>query len=260
MKRLRIGHDWELGIHESVVVEFEEQQVVVRRLAVDQWVAYSRHCPHQNADLLEAEIFDNTLRCPWHGLQFQLESGNCLTNQCTPLMIFPLAIANGEVFIYPPGKAISKKQVYMGRYGWDSRIGLFSNDLEFDLDAGVEYAAQTARGLECVSILSRTNPKEDSIITGRIVRDLSALDHPQPTVNNNEFAKDNLAPDIATLLQDELNEIAEGHQLIHVEFLLDGNAIAHLVGAPSRALGPLAAKVSQKLKLQVSFEFAKFGE
>lgn len=260
MKRIRIGHDWELGIHESVVVEFEDQQTVVRRISVDQWVAYSRFCPHQNADLLEAEIFDNTLRCPWHGLQFQLGSGNCLTNQCTPLTIFPLAIENGEVFIYPPVKTVAEQQVYLGRYGWDCRIGLFNNDLDYDLETGVEYAAQTGRGLECVSILSQNKPKENSTITGRIVRSFSALHPPQVRDNNNELTEDNPEADIATQLQAELNEIAEGHQLIHVEFLLDGNVIAHLVGAPSHALGPLAAKASLTLQLQVSFEFAKFSE
>ena len=265
MKRLRIGHDWELGINDAVVVEFEHQEVVVRRSSIDHWVAYSRHCPHQNADLIEAEIIGETLRCPWHGLQFQLGSGNCLTNQCTPLTTFPLKIENGEVFIYPQEQPTREKQFYLARYGWDSRIGLFSNDLESNLDNGVDYVGQTGRGMERVTILSQTKTKESSFIAGRIVRILSDKDHSQHNIKLRNLTQGNSVPansdqDVANLLQEELDRIAEGHQVIHVEFLLDGNVIAHLLGAPSRRLGPLASKASQALMQQVTFEFAKFTE
>jgi len=265
MNRLRIGHVWEIGINESVAVEFDGQQVVVRRLAADQWVAYSRHCPHQNADLQNAEIIDGKLRCPWHGLRFQLESGICLSNQCAPLTVFSPTIENGEVFIYPRGNLPVEVQIYLARYGWDSRIGLFRNDLGFDLGTGADCVAETERGLENVSILSRTTTKANSIITGRIVRVLSEPNDPRKVFKHCGSASDNVdqddtVPYAVNLLQEQLNEIKEGHQVIHVEFLLDGNVIAHLLGPPSRSLGPLAAEMSRLLGRQVSFEFAKFTE
>ena len=42
MKRLRIGHDWEFGFNETLVVDYAREEIVVRRLGDGSWLAFSK--------------------------------------------------------------------------------------------------------------------------------------------------------------------------------------------------------------------------
>ena len=244
MKRLRIGHDWEIGFNEQRLIEFDGEEIIVRRTSDNDWIAHSRYCPHQNADLKDSQIFGNVLRCPWHGLQFDLASGQNLTNQCSPLSVFDVVIEKGEVYIYalhPP----SRRQIYLGRYGWDLRVGTFTSDLDEQLSVNQDYVAQTNRGAERVTILALSKNSERSLVTGRILRNISGEQRFDASI----------VPKTLTYLESAIGRLETGIQLIHVEKLLDGNLVAYLLGEPTRALGPLAAIASRDLERQIWFEF-----
>jgi len=60
-------------------------------------------CPHQNAPLERASINDNTLRCPRHGIMFDLDSGKPLNGaSCSPLRRVPLIYEGNTVGIEAP--------------------------------------------------------------------------------------------------------------------------------------------------------------
>lgn len=65
--------------------------------------AYRNACAHQGlpleGGLLDAET--GTLTCPWHGFQFDSESGECFSAPQCQLEPFPLRVEAGRVFVRP---------------------------------------------------------------------------------------------------------------------------------------------------------------
>ena len=51
MKRMRIGHVYEIGIGEERVVNYAGQSVIIKRIEGNEWFAYGQLCPHMGADL-----------------------------------------------------------------------------------------------------------------------------------------------------------------------------------------------------------------
>ena len=55
------------GVHSLCMTHFEGE-----------YAALMNKCPHQGGPLGEGSIENGLLRCPWHGYQFDLESGECM--------------------------------------------------------------------------------------------------------------------------------------------------------------------------------------
>ncbi len=65
--------------------------------------AYRNSCAHQglplDGGLVDAEA--GTITCPWHGFQYDSESGECFSAPQCQLEPFPLRIENDRVFVRP---------------------------------------------------------------------------------------------------------------------------------------------------------------
>jgi nitrite reductase/ring-hydroxylating ferredoxin subunit len=58
-------------------------------------------CPHQGAPLTKATIEDGNLRCPQHGITFDLASGRATTTNCPQqLQFLPLVYEGNSLGIY----------------------------------------------------------------------------------------------------------------------------------------------------------------
>ena len=65
--------------------------------------AFRNACAHQGLPL-EGGLFDpnsGTLTCPWHGFQFDCDSGECFTAPQCQLEPFPLRVENGQIMVRP---------------------------------------------------------------------------------------------------------------------------------------------------------------
>lgn len=59
-------------------------------------------CKHQGALLLtelSGRLEEDRITCPRHGWQYDISSGECLSNDSAPLKEFPVEIRDGYVFI-----------------------------------------------------------------------------------------------------------------------------------------------------------------
>lgn len=67
------------------------------------WRAYRNACAHQGLPL-DAGMLDagqGSLTCPWHGFQFDAESGECFSAPQCQLEPFPLRISENHVWVRP---------------------------------------------------------------------------------------------------------------------------------------------------------------
>lgn len=68
----------------------------------DGFKAMEIKCKHQGALLLpnqRGELHGDTLVCPRHGWEYDIVSGNCLSNDSVPLRQFPVDIRDGNLFV-----------------------------------------------------------------------------------------------------------------------------------------------------------------
>ncbi len=75
--------------------------IVVRRDG--RLFAYRNSCPHQGLSLHDGECEGDTLTCPWHGLAFDVTSGECLNEPQVQLEPYPLRVEDGVVCVRPNG-------------------------------------------------------------------------------------------------------------------------------------------------------------
>ena len=85
------------GVDESQVIEVDAaaslpqgvtlsgRQFVLNKLddaesnGSNSWVIYPAQCPHQLGPLENAALIDGVVRCPWHGYQFDVRTGACIS-------------------------------------------------------------------------------------------------------------------------------------------------------------------------------------
>ena len=100
------------------VVEVDGRPVAVLSLG-DELFAVSNRCPHMGAPMCAGSVggtlvasapqefvygnHNRVLRCPWHGWEFDLESGrSMLEPRRVGLRVFPVTCENGQVVLHTP--------------------------------------------------------------------------------------------------------------------------------------------------------------
>lgn len=71
--------------------------VLVRKM--DKIYALSSICPHMGGPMGEGEVEGSCITCPWHGWQFDLETGTSLTMPGDDLTTYKTIIEDGKVYI-----------------------------------------------------------------------------------------------------------------------------------------------------------------
>jgi nitrite reductase (NADH) small subunit len=61
--------------------------------------ALDNACPHMGGPLGEGEIEGSIVTCPWHGWQFEIESGACVNVPGDDATSLPLEICDGIVYL-----------------------------------------------------------------------------------------------------------------------------------------------------------------
>jgi len=67
----------------------------------EELLVHATLCPHQLGPLGQADAVNGTVECPWHGYQFDIRSGRCLTGQSCQLPRAPMVFenANGDIIV-----------------------------------------------------------------------------------------------------------------------------------------------------------------
>ena len=116
MARIRVGRADEIQPGQPVFVKDGEVEIAVFRLDGG-FRAYRNRCPHQQGPVCTGPVSGTlvatadtdwklawvlegrVLICPWHGMEFDLDTGRRLRAPRERLRAYPVEIDNGQVFI-----------------------------------------------------------------------------------------------------------------------------------------------------------------
>ena len=77
--------------------------------------ALSNACQHQNGPLGEGRIIDGCVTCPWHGYQYQPDSGAAPPPFKEKIPTFRVKVVEGSVFVHPrpnpPGTRVEPARI-----------------------------------------------------------------------------------------------------------------------------------------------------
>src|SRR5258706_7698813 len=83
--------------------------------------AISNACQHQNGPLGEGRIIDGCVTCPWHGYQYQPESGAAPPPFKEKVPTFQVKVVEGAVFVHPrpnpPGTHVQPAEIESSQGG-----------------------------------------------------------------------------------------------------------------------------------------------
>jgi nitrite reductase/ring-hydroxylating ferredoxin subunit len=77
-------------------VDFRGRAIVVNRIGED-FAAYPAVCPHQSGPLDQADLEQSIVRCPWHGYEFDVFTGNCVSGHSCRLSQLPVVTVSDGV-------------------------------------------------------------------------------------------------------------------------------------------------------------------
>jgi len=108
----------EVGDGERILVQVEGRDICVFNVD-DEYHAYTNWCPHQAGPVCEGPVSGTTeasydretytttkwvregeiLACPWHGWEFDLTNGHCLSHRDVAIPSHPVHVEDGKLVV-----------------------------------------------------------------------------------------------------------------------------------------------------------------
>ncbi len=101
---VRVASLADLPLNEAVSACLNGDRVAVLRYeedGVEKLSALSGICQHQNGPLSEGKYVKGCLTCPWHGYQYQPDTGASPPPFTEKVPTFRLRVSDGDVFVHP---------------------------------------------------------------------------------------------------------------------------------------------------------------
>lgn len=61
--------------------------------------AIDNTCKHRGGPLGEGALDGNVVACPWHGWQFDITNGNCVTNPAGKVNAYPVKVEGDDILV-----------------------------------------------------------------------------------------------------------------------------------------------------------------
>jgi nitrite reductase/ring-hydroxylating ferredoxin subunit len=89
----------EIAEHRPLASRINSRDVLFVRIG-DQVRCLEDSCPHIGLSMARGEIdAAHTLTCPWHGMEFNCLTGECLSSPGEHLALYPVRIENGRILV-----------------------------------------------------------------------------------------------------------------------------------------------------------------
>ncbi|HTN75849.1 MAG TPA: Rieske 2Fe-2S domain-containing protein [Pirellulaceae bacterium] len=216
-----------------------------RRIALlrvgESLVAINNHCPHRGGPIGAGPVEGTTIMCPWHGLKFDLLSGECAESPSHCLERLEVKRDGEQVLVNVATETTPRNEQihrYLVRYGVPGHVGRFGSIRRLSCRRGDGVIVLTDRGQESGEVLISEGDNGKSP-AGEVLRMMTPEDQLQAAEHNKH---------VATLLVDvrtQLNELWPGLVVLDAEITFDGEVlILYHAAEASETLGPLAVKLA----------------
>ena len=75
--------------------------IVILKKNKDSFYAMEADCKHQKANLFTGKRQGDLVTCPRHSWQYNIKTGECLTEKWAGLGFYPIEVRQSDIYIYP---------------------------------------------------------------------------------------------------------------------------------------------------------------
>lgn len=83
----------------ATVVDVQGEALALVRADDGGFYALTNVCPHSGGPLGDGKVEGDTIYCPWHGYQFELETGSHAQGLPLEAETYPVVVEDGEVYV-----------------------------------------------------------------------------------------------------------------------------------------------------------------
>lgn len=101
LQEVRVAAAAEIPDGERKIVQIEDLSIGVFHHK-GQWYALHNSCVHRGGPVATGSLTDDTLVCPWHGLPYNVTTGQCLLDPSARLDSYAVVVSDGQVYLRIP--------------------------------------------------------------------------------------------------------------------------------------------------------------
>ncbi len=102
LQYIKIGNKLDFDKTNYIIKKIIAKSIAIIKKGDNSFYAVEASCKHQGANLLENEgafLTSNIAICPRHQWEYNLETGECLSNSSAPLRIFPVELRGDDIYV-----------------------------------------------------------------------------------------------------------------------------------------------------------------
>lgn len=99
MTKFKLADKKDIPQGKSIIVTSPKGRQIAIFNINSQFYALENVCPHQGGPLGEGDIEDGCVTCPWHGWQFNVETGDCVNMPGEEATKIPIEVTGDGIFL-----------------------------------------------------------------------------------------------------------------------------------------------------------------
>jgi nitrite reductase (NADH) small subunit len=102
MAFVRVAAATEIPVGQGALVDVGGVTLALFNAGGGRFHATSPRCPHEDGPLAEGWIEGDAVVCPWHGFDFELETGRCRVDEGLAITVYPVRVTGGDIEVDLP--------------------------------------------------------------------------------------------------------------------------------------------------------------
>lgn len=97
-EKTKVANTDELEPGQGMVAEVDGKEIALFNIG-GTFYALDNTCVHRGGPLGEGDLDGEVVTCPWHGWEYNVTTGACITNPSACVATFPVAVEGNEITI-----------------------------------------------------------------------------------------------------------------------------------------------------------------
>ncbi|HEV8643771.1 MAG TPA: Rieske (2Fe-2S) protein [Methylomirabilota bacterium] len=102
MPFVRVAGAHDIPVGHGTLVESNGLMFAVFNVGGGRFYACGAICPHEGGPLADGWLEGQTVVCPWHGFDYDLETGTCRVDPDLAISVYPVRVVGGAVEVDLP--------------------------------------------------------------------------------------------------------------------------------------------------------------
>jgi nitrite reductase/ring-hydroxylating ferredoxin subunit len=102
MAFVRVAGTEDIAVGQGTLIDINDVTIAVFNAGGGRFHATSPLCPHEDGPLAEGWIEGDVVVCPWHGFDFELDTGKCRVDDDLTIAVYKVRVMGSSIEVDLP--------------------------------------------------------------------------------------------------------------------------------------------------------------